>query len=85
MNTSSLKDRLLNANLNLTEEDFATHYSDLYVVNKPMVYEWLRMNYQFFKNIEYFISQVGSNWNGAGKQCLDIPFANEEYFDKKPK
>ncbi len=77
MNTS-LKEQLLAANLGLEEQDFATHASDLYVVAKPGVYDWLKANYRFWTNAQFFISQPGSNWNGQGKRCLDIPFANVE-------
>jgi hypothetical protein len=75
-----LKQRLLEANLNLVEDDFATHYSNLYVVIVPGLIDWLKNNYEWFTNITYFTSQVGSNWNGAGKRCIDIPFANVEYY-----
>jgi hypothetical protein len=59
----------------LTDNDFACHATDLYVVAHPGVREWLKANYKFYANIASFTSQAGSNWNGAGKQCLDIPFA----------
>lgn len=70
-----LQERLEAAGLGLGEGDFAYHATDLYVVAKSGVREWLKKNYQFYENIESFRSQEGSNWNGAGKQCLDIPFA----------
>lgn len=85
MNNQSLKTRLLNAGLGLVEDDFATHYSDLYVVYTPQVRKWLKLNYEWFNNITYFNSQVGSNWNGAGKRCIDIPFANADYWEAKAK
>ncbi len=78
MNNQSLKQRLLDANLGLEENDFANHYSDLYVVDKPGVFEWLTQNYHWYSHITAFISQKGSNWNGQGKKCLDIPFAHVE-------
>ena len=72
---SILKERLMAAELGLVEDDFAFHATDLYVVAKPGVRDWLKKNYEFYKNCERFISQKGSNWNGAGKECIDIPFA----------
>lgn len=75
----------MNADLGLVEDDFATHYSDLYVVSLPGVHEWLNANHEFPKNIKPFISQKGSNWNGQGKLCFDIPFANAEYWEEKMK
>lgn len=74
----SLKQRMLEANLGLTEGDFANHSSDLYVVHKPAVVAWLRQNYKHHRNITCFTSPKDSNWNGAGKACLDIPFAHEK-------
>lgn len=72
--TPELQIRLQKA-LGLSEADFAYHATDLYVVKKPLVMEWLKDNYEFFCNVKPFVSQKGSNWNGAGKICLDIPFA----------
>jgi len=74
-NDSSLKNRLMNAGLGLVEDDFAYHATDLYVVAKSGVREWLVTNYKYYTNVQSFMSQKGSNWNGAGKQCFDIPFA----------
>jgi len=74
MNKPELQTRM-QAELPLTDSDFAYHATDLYVVYSPLTMAWLRDNYTFFKNILPFVSQKGSNWNGAGKVCLDIPFA----------
>ena len=74
----SLKVRLLEAALGLTESDFANHCSDLYVLNKPGVHDWLRSNHDFPQNITEFIGAEGSEW--AGQRALDIPFAYTEYF-----
>ena len=74
MNKPALQIQLQNA-LGLADADFAYHETDLYVVRKPLVMEWLRDNYGYFQNVQVFFSQAGSNWNGAGKICLDIPFA----------
>jgi hypothetical protein len=61
--------------LGLDGADFAYHATDLYVVAKPGVLEWLEANHSYPENISGFRSQEDSNWNGAGKWCLDIPFA----------
>lgn len=61
--------------LGLEDDDFAYHATDLYVVAKKGVYEWLRINYKYSSNVKSFYSQEGSLWNGAGKRCFDIPFA----------
>jgi hypothetical protein len=59
----------------LTADDFAYHATDLYVVANTEVVAWLKANYKFWSNVQWFTSQAGSNWNGQGKWCLDIPFA----------
>ena len=69
-----LQQRLMDAELGLEANDFAYHASDLYVVAKPGVKEWLDKNLTNPKNVTGFTSQEGSNWNGAGKWCYDIPF-----------
>jgi hypothetical protein len=74
----SLKAQLLRAGLGLTESDFESHCSDLYVLNKPRVYDWLKSNYDFPQNITKFIGAQGSNW--SGQQALNIPFTYTEYF-----
>ncbi len=79
MNTNSLKAKLLAAELGLTEADFGSHESDLYVLAKPGVYEWLKANHEFACNIQFFTGAKGSDWEG--QQALDIPFANQDYWD----
>jgi hypothetical protein len=74
MNKPELQTRMQEA-LALEDADFAYHATDLYVVHKPLVVQWLKDNYEHFRNACFFVSQKGSNWNGAGKVCLDIPFA----------
>jgi len=72
MKTSSkdnLKDEIKKAFPKLTEEDFSSHETDLYVRYSPELFEWLKENYDFFENIEKFKSQID------GDQWLDIPFA----------
>jgi len=59
----------------LTDDHFSYHATDLYVVSLVGVWEWLLSNYAYPSNMELFISQSGSNWAGAGKTCIDIPFA----------
>lgn len=76
MSKPELQQRLQEA-LGLEDGDFAYHATDLYVVAKAGVYEWLKAHYPHWKNIKQFVSQHGSNWNGAGKFCLDIPFAGK--------
>ena len=71
-----LQQRLMDAGLGLTEDDFGTHYTDLYVVAKPGVREWLKENYEWFCNVTMFTGNPeATQWNGAGKLCFDIPFA----------
>lgn len=60
--------------LGLEEKDFGHHATDLYVVAKPGVREWLNKSLQNPGNVTAFTGQSGSDWNGAGKQCFDIPF-----------
>lgn len=61
----------------LTDDHFAYHATDLYVVLVPGVREWLTANYEFSENIRTFQSAGNSEWAGAGKICLDIPFAGK--------
>lgn len=70
-----LQAELMAAIPTLTLDDFAYHATDLYVVYTPEVWAWLQANHPIPANIRGFTSQAGSNWNGAGKRCLDIPFA----------
>lgn len=78
-----LQQRLMDADLGLTDQDFGHHASDLYVVAKPGVREWLKANYEFHVNVTTFKGNPeATDWNGAGKLCLDVPFAG--YWPKHP-
>lgn len=64
----------------LTDDHFAYHATDLYVVALPGVREFLQ-NYKLkygdgkqTVSFSGFTSQEGSLWAGAGKFCYDIPF-----------
>jgi hypothetical protein len=64
----SLKEQLKQA-LNLPEDHFDRHETDLYVKASVGVRNWLKDNYKLFYNIKSFKSQIdGSMW-------FDIPFA----------
>ena len=88
-----LQQRLMAAGFGLEDADFAYHATDLYVVAKPGVREWLQKNHPNPENITGFTSQEGSGWNGAKRidlgfgykvapLCLDIPFAG--HWPKHP-
>ena len=70
-----LQQQLLDAGLGLVLDDFHYYATDLYVLAKPGVREWLKVNYQFYDNIISFLGQKDSVW--AGEFCLDIPFAGK--------
>lgn len=78
-----LQQELMAAIPSLTDNDFAYYATDLYVVQTPEVRTWLKANYKFWTNVQTFRSPAGSDWNGAGKACFDIPFAG--YWPKGPK
>lgn len=63
--------------LGLSDDDFAYYATDLYVTATPKVIRWLKQNYRHPNNISTFVSPRDSNWNGAGRLCLDIPFAGK--------
>jgi hypothetical protein len=67
-----VKQGLIDA-LGLTDDDFSSHATDLYVLAKPGVREWLDQNYPWPKNVSTFTAAAGTPW--AGKLCYDIPFA----------
>ena len=67
----TLKQQLLSAGLGLTDADFGTHESDLYVLDIPGVREWLAGTKWNFTS---FVGAKDSDW--AGKRALDIPFGN---------
>lgn len=52
----TLKQQLLIAGLGLSETDFSTHESDLYVYARDGVWEWLQANYAFPKQCVPFMS-----------------------------
>jgi hypothetical protein len=72
----TLQQRICEAFPYFTERDFSHHATDLYVVADPELIAWLRDNYEFCQNITTFVGAPGADWNGAGRQCLDIPFAH---------
>lgn len=72
-----LQQRLQDAFPELTDDHFAYHETDLYVVALPGVRKWLRENYLHYANVTLFMSQPGSRWDGAGRMCFDIPFAGK--------
>jgi hypothetical protein len=69
-----LQARMMEAGLGLVADDFAYHASDLYIVAKPGVREWLAANLKHPRNVTTFRSQEGSGWNGAGKLCFEVSF-----------
>ena len=78
--TMSLKQRLLHAGLDLCEEDFDTHESDLYVKHCGPVEKWLRDNLSEVerRNLETFNSAIDrSLW-----YCIPFGYM-PEHFDKK--
>lgn len=65
----NLKERL-QKELNIPENHFASHQTDLHVKWSITTQYWLVDNYEFYKNITTFISNYDDSlW-------LDIPFAN---------
>jgi len=62
--------------LGLRDEDFATHESDLYVVDTPEVRAWLKANYPYYRHCSFFVSQVDR------ARMIDIPFANDAFWNK---
>lgn len=78
----SLKQRIQEA-LQIPDSDFDIHETDLYVVDQSgAVMQWLRKNYEFYKQVGIFIGQEGSSL--SRKRCLDVPFAawQEKYNPK---
>lgn len=69
MKKPELQTKLMAAIPALTDADFDYHASDLYVVAKPGVREWLQANNQ---SSTVFTAKAGHDW--AGKHCFDIPF-----------
>lgn len=74
----TLREQLLAAVPGLTEADFDRHESDLYVLSKPGVVNWLKSSYPHWSQVTEFVGAAGSSW--AGLVALDIPFgAMEEH------
>lgn len=53
------------------------HESDLYIEYTPEVWEYLKENYEFFKNCSTFFSTEDQ------KRWIDIPFAFDQFWNKK--
>jgi len=70
----SLKEQILEV---FPDAEFGHHESDLYVKVQPGLREWLKSNYQFYTNITGFVSQIDK------KPWLSIPFANQDFWDRK--
>lgn len=68
----SLTDDIKKAFPKLTDDDFDDHESDLYVKWSQELDDWLKKNYQFYKNIQTFTSQTDK------QKWFDIPFAHED-------
>lgn len=68
--------RELKEKLGLTDADFDSHESDLYVINTPAVRAYLKANYDRWSNCTFFVSRV------TGKGMIDIPFANDDFWEK---
>lgn len=65
----TLKERLLAADLGLTEADFDHHEYDLYVKASPAVRQWLENNYAWYENVTTFPCRL------SNEMWFDIPFA----------
>lgn len=79
METTTLKQQIKQA-LNVPEEHFSNHASDLYVKHSPEVEQWLKDNYKYFRNCKGFHSQVDrSRW-------IEIPFGymDEDFAHRHP-
>ena len=72
----SLKQALLGAGLGLVESDFDTHESDLYVLNKPGVWQWLQRNYNRCSQVTTFVGL--GDWDN--KVAMEIPFGYMDEF-----
>lgn len=75
----TLKEQIKTA-LNLPEEDFSNYCSDLYVKHSKEVEQWLKDNYDYFRNCNLFHSQVDK------KRWIEIPFGymDEDYANRFP-
>ena len=71
----------LKQKLNIPEDDFSNHCSDLYLLWTKESEQYLRSNYEYWSNVEIYTSNVkGQEW--FGKRFFDIPFAYTEYHTK---
>lgn len=65
----------MQTDLGLEDKDFGYYATDLYVVAKPGVREWIQKNHPFPGNVTTFVgNKDATDWNGANKMCFDIPF-----------
>jgi len=72
---TTLKERLLTADIGLTESDFHSYCTDLLVIDRDgKVYKWLQENYDFPKAVTKFRGEKDSGWDNL--PCLEIPFAS---------
>ena len=75
----SLQKQLMQA-LNLKDEQFSSHESDLIVLDDDgAVMKWLTKNYEHWKIVTRF--KGAGPW--AGRSCLDIPFAHEQFWTNR--
>ncbi len=74
---TTLKQQIKKA-LNLPENHFGSHESDLYVKHSVAIMDWVKENVQYWKNCGLFYSKIDhSLW-------IDIPFGfMEEHYAKK--
>lgn len=72
METQTLKDRI---KVIFPDAEFGRHETDLYIKVVPGLIDWMKTNYEYFRNCEVFVSQLD------GEKWLDVPFAawNEKY------
>jgi len=79
----TLKEQIQKA-LNVPEDFFSNHCSDLQILYNDEIISWLRANYKFMQNVEIHVSDVeGQSW--YGKVFIEIPFAFDEYHSKRIK
>ena len=70
----TLKEQLQVAFHDLPDESFDTYASDLYVLYRADVWQWLQQHYKYARNCRIETSNVsGQPW--FGKRFIDIPFA----------
>ena len=76
----SLKERLLAADLGLTEDHFGNHCSDLYVLFSTPVMDWLHKNHEFPNQVTTFSINKGSDWGKVWgiRTGIEIPFSHVE-------